>query len=302
MEEQAKVELARFTTLKIGGAADRLCCPSNVDELLSLVDRLEKSGEPWHLLGGGSNFLISSRGVQGTVIRLAQMIEVTSPEPDVIVAAAGTRLPHLARLSASKGLSGLEFAVGIPGTVGGAVVMNAGAHGSAINKIVESATIFDATTHDLVELPAEKLGFAYRHSAIDPEKHIVVAARFRLTPDDPEKITERIRSNEEYRWKTQPMSWPNGGSTFMNPAADRAAGQLLDRAGAKQLREGKAAVSALHANFVINLGGATSMEMTTLLKRMQECVQKAFDIHLKPEWRRLGEFTAEEHEVWNGKS
>lgn len=301
MEELANAQLSRFTTLKIGGQAERLCNPSNVDELLDLLAKQKETGDPWHVIGGGSNLLISSRGVSGTVIRLAQVTELKAPEPDVIEAGTGARLPHLARWAAAHGLSGLEFAVGIPGTVGGAVVMNAGAHGSCIANVLESATIFDSQKGELTTLSNQELGFEYRRSKVDPDVHIVLSARFRLTPDRVELVEERIRHNEEYRWKTQPMSWPNGGSTFKNPFPDRTAGQLLDRSGAKQLREGNAAVSAVHANFVINMGGATSLEVVTLLKRMQECVQRTFAVRLKPEWKKLGHFSAEELEVWNGE-
>lgn len=302
MEELARAPLARFTTLKIGGEADRLCSPSNVSELVDLLGRLYDSGEPWHVIGGGSNLLISSRGVTGTVIRLAQITEVKTSEPEVIEAGTGARLPHLARWAAAHGLSGLEFAVGIPGTVGGAVVMNAGAHGSCIANVLESATIFDTQKRDLVTVSNEELGFQYRRSKIDPERHIVLSARFRLKPDKQEAVEARIKHNEEYRWKTQPLNWPNGGSTFKNPSAEQSAGNLLDRSGAKELREGNAAVSALHANFVINMGGASSSDVTTLLKRMQECVHRQFDVHLKPEWKKIGLFSSEELEVWNGES
>lgn len=302
MEQVAKAELARFTTLKIGGQADRLCSPANLDELLSLLEQLQKSGEPWHVVGGGSNLLVSSRGVAGTVIRVAQMIDIKTPEPGVIEAGTGARLPHLARWAAAHGLSGLEFAVGIPGTVGGAVVMNAGAHGSCIANVLESADVCDMRTAEVSTLSNEQLGFQYRRSLIDPAKQLVLSARFRLHPDKVESIEERVRHNEEYRWKTQPLSWPNGGSTFKNPLPDKTAGQLLDQAGAKQLREGAAAVSAVHANFVINMGGATSMEVVSLLKRMQECVHSKFAVSLKPEWKKLGHFTAAELEVWEGEN
>ncbi len=301
MEEFAKASLARFTTLKIGGEADRLCVPANADELASLLDNLKTNSEPWHVLGGGSNLLVSSQGVAGTVIRLAQITAMTNPEPEVIEAGTGARLPHLARYAATRGLSGLEFSVGIPGTVGGAVVMNAGAHGSCVANIFESAIIFDTRRWDIVKLSKEDLAFEYRRSSIDPETQIVLSARFRLTQDKKEEIDARIRNNEEYRWKTQPLSWPSAGSTFKNPCPERSAGFLLDKAGAKHMRAGNAAVSAVHANFVINMGGATSQEVTTLLRRMQELVHNHFEVVLKPEWKKLGLFESSEYEVWNGE-
>lgn len=294
--------LARYTTLKIGGPADRLCLPYNVDELTNLLDSLKKSEQPWYVLGGGSNLLISSQGVPGTVIRLTQMSSMTNPEADLIEAGTGTRLPHLARYAASLGLSGLEFMVGIPGTVGGGVVMNAGAHGSCFSEVLESATIFDIEKWNVITLNKEELGFEYRKSRINPQTQIVVSAKFRLKPDNAEMIKQNTQHNEDYRWKTQPLSWPSAGSTFKNPDPKQGAGYLLEQSGAKELREGNAAVSAIHANFVINMGGATSGDVVTLLKRMQEAVYNKFQIKLKLEWKKLGIFTPSECEAWNGEA
>lgn len=298
MEEQANAPLWRYTTLKIGGEAQRFCQPSSIDELAFLVAELSERDEPWCILGGGSNLLVSSKGVKGTVIRTTKMTGIANPEPGVIEAEAGARLPHLARYAASLGLQGLEFAVGIPGTVGGGVIMNAGAHGSCMANIIEEVTIFDTKTNSISKLACNSLGLQYRRSNLDPSVHAVLSARFRMSLDRPETIEERIRHNEEYRWKTQPLGWPNAGSTFKNPEPERGAGFLLDQAGAKSLKEGQAAVSAVHANFVINMGSATSDEVAVLLRRMQECVYAKFQIRLQPEWKRLGEFTLEEQEIW----
>lgn len=291
--------LSRFTTLKIGGEAQTLCQPAATDELLELVNNLNDKQEPWHIIGGGSNLLISSAGVPGTVIRTTQLINMQSPESEIIQADAGTRLPHLARYAASCGLSGLEFLVGIPGTVGGAVIMNAGAHGSCVANVLQDATIFDAIDNEIRTWSNKDLHFSYRRCALDPKRHIVLSARFHLTPAPVELIEQHTRANEEYRWKTQPIGFANGGSTFTNPTPERSAGWLLDQAGAKNLREGMAAVSAMHANFVVNLGGATSTQATTLMKRMQDCVFTKFSVRLHPEWKTLGHFSAAELEVWS---
>lgn len=298
MEEQVNAPLWRYTTLKIGGEAKRLCQPVNIEELASLVAELNERNEPWYILGGGSNLLVSSKGVKGTVIRTTKMTGIASPEAGVIEAEAGARLPHLARYAAVLGLQGLEFAVGIPGTVGGGVIMNAGAHGSCMANIIEEVTIFDTKTNNISKLAASRLGFQYRCSNLDPSIHVVLSARFRMNLDRPETIEERIRHNEEYRWKTQPLGWPNAGSTFKNPEPERGAGFLLDQAGAKSLKEGRAAVSAVHANFVINMGDATSDEVAVLLQRMQDCVYSKFQIRLQPEWKRLGEFSSQDDEIW----
>ena len=295
--QQPSEPLSRYTTLKIGGSARKLYQPTTEDELIDIISKLNEKSEPWHILGGGSNMLISSRGVEGNVIRTAQMTETEQLENNLINAGAGARLPHLARFAATRGLAGLEFAVGIPGTVGGGVIMNAGAHGSCMADIIESVRILDTVTNKVEELAPSELGFQYRRCNLDPARHVVISARLRLNPDEPNQIENRIRANEEYRMRTQPLGWPNAGSTFKNPESNRA-GVLLDQAGAKKLTIGHAAVSALHANFVINLGGATSEEVASLLKKMQEAVQNTFQIRLQPEWKTLGIFTDSEREVW----
>lgn len=301
MEESTNAPLWRFTTMKVGGDASRLCQPSSAEELVGLVEKLKSGGEPWHVLGGGSNTLISSEGVEGTVIRMTQMTKLSTPEPDVLVADAGTRLPHLAKYAAGLGLSGLEFAVGIPGTVGGAVVMNAGAHGSCMANVVESVDVLDAETGAVKTLSKEDLKFVYRNSAIDPAKQIVISAKLRLLPGSQEQIKEATQHNEEYRWRTQPLGWPNLGSTFKNPNPEKSAGFLLDQSGAKSFKEGNAAVSAIHANFVINLGGASTKEVIQLLKRMQDTVQEKHGLRLHPEWKTLGTFSDNIGEIWNGE-
>jgi UDP-N-acetylmuramate dehydrogenase len=297
-EVQSDAPLARFTTLKIGGEAKRLIQPTSVDELAAIIDELSRSSEPWFVLGGGSNLLVSSKGYAGTVVRTTQITAVERLENNLIEAGAGSRLPHLARHAAQWGLCGLEFAAGIPGTVGGGVIMNAGAHGSSMSEIVEEVTIYDATVNKIVTLKKDELGFVYRRCALDPGKHAVLSAKLRLNTDRPEEIEVRIRHNEEYRLRTQPIGFPNAGSTFKNPEPTKAAGMLLDQSGAKELKEGQAAVSALHANFIINLGGATSHEVTSLLHKMQDRVMEKFGVRLNPEWKTLGDFTPQEKAVW----
>lgn len=298
MEVQSNVPLWRYTTLKIGGEANKFCQPESIEELVQLMESLTKQGEPWFVLGGGSNLLVSSGGVQGTVIRTANMKRMETMEPGVLEADAGARLPHLARFAAAKGLSGFEFAVGIPGTVGGGVIMNAGAHNSCMSNLIETVTIFDTEKLEIQTLRNDEIGFVYRKCNLDPSRHVVLSARFRLLEDRPEVIEANTKHNEEYRWKTQPLGWPNAGSTFKNPEPTRSAGLLLDTSGAKELKEGNAAVSAVHANFVINMGGATSTEVTGLLKKMQDRVYSNFDVRLHPEWKIVGDFSPSEREVF----
>ena len=301
MDEQTDAPLWRYTTLKIGGNATRLCQPSTVDELVKLMEKLRAADEPWFVLGGGSNLLVSSEGVKRTVIRTAALTSITNPEPSVIQADAGVRLPHLAKFAASQGLSGLEFSVGIPGTVGGGVIMNAGAHGSCMSNVLEDVTVLDTKSGTISTLKKDDLQFEYRKCNLDPSVHVILSARFRLLPENREEIEKQTKHNEDYRWKTQPLGWPNAGSTFKNPEPARGAGYLLDQAGAKNMQEGAAAVSAVHANFIINMGGATSNEVVTLMRRMQETVYGAFQVKLHPEWKTLGDFGVPGQEVWGVK-
>ncbi len=301
MEEILNAPLARYTTLRVGGNADKLYQPASVEELANIVKELKHKGEPWYVIGGGSNLLISSEGVRGSVIRTTGLTGIKILEPGLLEAEAGARLPHLARHAAQQGLSGLEFAVGIPGTVGGGVIMNAGAHGSSMSAILESALVLDTATGEITEMLPDQIKFEYRRCALDPKQHVVLSAKFRMPQDEPEAIEARTRHNEEYRWKTQPLGFPNAGSTFKNPFPDKTAGFLLDKSGVKDMKEGNAAVSSIHANFVINLGNATSHEIVALLKRMQASVAQNFDIDLTPEWKTMGEFTEEELSIWRNK-
>ncbi len=296
MDELANAPLARYTTLKIGGNARRVCHPKTIDELVQLVEQM--NGEPWYIIGGGSNLLISSEGFDGSVIRTTDLTEIKQISESQLEAAAGARLPHLAKFAAQKGYSGLEFAVGIPGTVGGGVIMNAGAHGSCMANIVDTVTYFDSGEKKLVTLKNEEVEFVYRKCKLDPLKHVIVSAVFNLPHGEAEEIVAKTKHNEEYRMRTQPIGFPNAGSTFKNPDPDRSAGLLLDKSGAKNMHEGKAAVSELHANFVINMGGATSHDVANLVGRMQEMVQEQFHVRMLPEWKTLGKFTDEELRAW----
>lgn len=298
--ENSGTSLARYTTLKVGGDARAIIHPSTTDELVETIGHLAQKNEPWFVLGGGSNLLVSTQGFDGTVVRTTGLTTITSPEPNVLEAGAGARLPHLAKFAATQGLSGLEFAVGIPGTVGGAVVMNAGAHGSCFANVVESVTVFDTGSAKLITWSAADLNFTYRRSRIDPHTQVVVSARLRLQSELAENIIKHTQENEDYRWRTQPLGWPNAGSTFKNPTPEKSAGYLLDQSGAKTLKENQAAVSAIHANFVINLGGATSGDITTLLSRMQYVVGEKFNLHLEPEWKTLGSFNDKQRAIWSG--
>jgi UDP-N-acetylmuramate dehydrogenase len=175
--------------------------------------------------------------------------------------------------------------------------MNAGAHGSCFANIVESVEVLDCESGKISTHSADDLKFVYRNSAINPGRQVVLTARLRLKAGAEEEIKKATQHNEEYRWRTQPLGWPNLGSTFKNPAPDKTAGFLLDQSGAKEFKEGNAAVSSIHANFVVNLGGATTGEVTTLLKRMQNIVLEKHGLRMHLEWKLLGKFSENVGEI-----
>lgn len=199
MDLQTDVPLSRYTTLKIGGEARKFFQPNSIEELTELVAQLAEKEEPWFILGGGSNLLVSTKGFEGTVVRTTQVTDMKTLEGGVVEAGAGARLPHLARFAAQRGFAGLEFSVGIPGTVGGGVIMNAGAHGSCMANVVEDVTIYDTKLKKVLTLKKDELGFVYRKCALDPSVHVVLSARLRLPADEPDAIEARIKHNEEYR-------------------------------------------------------------------------------------------------------
>lgn len=294
-----KAELAQFTTLKIGGVADRICFPNTVDEVANLIDKLVTTGEPWSILGGGSNVLVSSSDIPGTVLCTTGLNWIEQPGPDLLVAGSGVRLPRLSAYAAKLNLSGMEFYEGIPGTVGGAIVMNAGAHGSSTNQILEGVTILNLKTLSIETLTPKDIQFGYRVSTINPQEQIVLSAKFRMISDTEAAIRTRMKENNLTRRKTQPIKDPNAGCTFRNPIEiNMPAGKILDSLGAKNWAVGLAQVSSIHANFIINLGNANSHDVCKLITKMQESTYEKYNVLLKPEIKPLGCFSKDEAIIW----
>ncbi len=296
---ESKIALAKFTSIKIGGIASQFYEPTNLDDFTQCLNNLKDRSIPFFVLGGGSNLLISSQGFEGLVIRTTKLTNITQIDDTRILADAGVRLPHLAKFAASLNLSGLEFSCGIPGTVGGGVIMNAGAHGSSMSNLVEYINIFDLKSHSVKKLTKNELAFEYRKCILDSQNEVVLNACLKLEPGIKEAILAKIKINEDYRWRTQPLSYPNAGSTFKNHSIDKQAGKLLDLAGVKNLTCGGASVSAIHANFVINIGQASSSDVLELLKKMQDSVWQKFNIKLHPEWKTLGTFENTIQDIWD---
>ena len=280
--------LDRHTTCRIGGPADVMCLPATRSELLDVVTAANVREIPWLVLGNGSNILFSDEGFRGLVIKIrgAAPAEGTlwhlEREDERIRAGAGVSLPRLARSAAAAGLGGLEFCTGIPGVVGGSIRGNAGAHGSDLGAVLESIEMIKPPG-DVVTVRASEAGFSYREAGIDPEG-IVTGAVFRLTPDEPENVHERIREYTEYRKRTQPSSDQSAGCMFKNPEGDKA-GRLIDAAGCKGLQVGGSRVSDIHGNFVINQGGATASDALRLIDMVRERVFARTGVALELEVR-----------------
>ncbi len=282
--------LARHTTMKIGGPTDYFLEIGDQPALIGTLRLLNRHKIPFYLLGRGSNVLVGDLGVRGAVIRLGgDFLRVDWQEDkERILAAVGAAYPvaRLVRESARKGYSGLEFAEGIPGSVGGALVMNAGAYGTEMEKIVERVEGVSSAGEPL-SFDRKELAFSYRDSHLPPGT-IVTRVQMRLAKGDAADVTLRVHQLVKRRKSSQPSGYPNSGSMFRNPPGDYA-GRLIEAAGLKGRRIGKAEISKQHANFIVNLGGAKAEDVKELMATAQKEVQERFGVELVPEVRWLGE-------------
>jgi UDP-N-acetylmuramate dehydrogenase len=279
--------LAGYTTWKIGGNADIFIVPDTDGELATVLSLLYRHGMPWCVLGRGSNTLVSDKGIRGAVIKLGDGFDEVSFDRETVSAGASYSFIKLSVMAGKEGLTGLEFAGGIPGTVGGAVYMNAGAHSSDISRILQSADIvWEDGTKEV--LGKDQMGFTYRHSILHDRRGIVTRAVFRLASGDRKEIAAALASFKDRRLRTQPLQMACAGSVFRNPPGDHAA-RLIEAAGLKGLREGAAEVSQLHANFIVNHGGATAEDVLTLMRRVQQTIEDINGITLVPEVLLMGE-------------
>ncbi len=283
--------LKRYTAWKIGGPADALLEPRSVEEIVEATEKAREQGVPVTVLGGGTNVLVRDGGIRGLTIRLAKSltnVEVNGPR---VVADAGVLYPVLANTTAGRGLAGLEFATGIPGTVGGAVFMNAGAYGSETREVLDWADIFRAEEPEVgqvVRMENGDLGLSYRHSILhEYPGWLVLRAGYTLAPGDPEELKARIKEFRMQRMTGSPNR-PSCGSTFKRPPGDFP-GRVIEAAGLKGTRIGQIEVSTVHANYLVNLGGGTAEEALELIEFVREKVRERLGVELEPEVRVLGE-------------
>ncbi|WP_058301830.1 UDP-N-acetylmuramate dehydrogenase [Gorillibacterium timonense] len=279
--------LSAHTTWKIGGPADLLATVHNRDQLVRLMQLLHAHGTPWHVLGRGSNVLVSDKGVRGAVIKLAGELADARFEDGLIRAGGGYSFIKLSVLAGKQGLTGLEFAGGIPGSVGGAVYMNAGAHGSDVSRILKEAEVV-LEDGEVEVWTREDLLFRYRHSVLQERAGIVTEAVFALEPGDRKEIAGAMATYKDRRLRTQPLQLPCAGSTFRNPEGHHAA-KLIEAAGLKGQRVGGAEVSTLHANFIINTGTATAQDVLDLIDLIRTRIVAQFGVVLTPEVLIMGE-------------
>jgi UDP-N-acetylmuramate dehydrogenase len=288
---RAQTSLSAFTSYRVGGEAEWYVSPRDLESLQASIDYAQEHDLRITVLGAGSNLLVSDRGIPGLVIATRHLrSKHFNPATGQLTVSAGEAIPALAWNAAALGWEGLEWAVGIPGTVGGAVVMNAGAHNSCVANMLVSAQVLspDGT---LATLTPEELGYTYRSSLLQGGKQIVTQATFQLQPGaDPLAVTARTKEHKKHRLSTQPYSYPSCGSVFRNPKP-YTAGWLIEQTGLKGYQLGGAQVAQLHANFIVNRGGAKANDIFSLIRHIQHEVQERWSIWLEPEVKMLGEFS-----------
>ncbi|MTJ55317.1 UDP-N-acetylmuramate dehydrogenase [Anabaena sp. UHCC 0253] len=289
---RTQTSLSAFTSYRVGGQAEWYVCPRDLETLQASIEYAQENDLTITILGAGSNLLVSDRGIPGLVIATRHLRSKNfNSTTGQLTVSAGEPIPSLAWDAAALGWEGLEWAVGIPGTVGGAVVMNAGAHNSCIANMLVSAQVLlpDGT---LATLTPEELGYTYRSSLLQGGKRVVTQATFQLQPGaDPVQVTERTKEHKKHRLSTQPYSYPSCGSVFRNPKP-YTAGWLIEQTGLKGYQLGGAQVAQLHANFIVNRGGAKASDIFHLIRHIQNEVQERWSIWLEPEVKMLGEFQA----------
>jgi UDP-N-acetylmuramate dehydrogenase len=280
--------LAPMTTYQLGGPAAVLLEASSTDDLRALADAVAGRDVPLLFVGRGSNMLVADPGYPGVAVRLGAGFRWTRVDGPNIAAGGGVPVPALAMLAADNRLTGFEFAVAIPASLGGAVRMNAGAHGHSMSDILADAAVFDLNSGNENVVAGSDLGFAYRTSALPP-RVIVTAATLALRTGEPAEIKALMDEARTWRRETQPAGVPNAGSVFRNPPGD-AAGRLVETICGKGMRAGGARVSEVHANFIVTEPGATAADVLALIRRIQRMVHEAAGIRLETEVELVGDF------------
>jgi UDP-N-acetylmuramate dehydrogenase len=278
--------MAPLTTFRIGGPAALYLEPQDEHDLAAAADAIVRAHIPYTVLGKGSNVLVADEGFPGLVLRLGKGFRWSAREGSVLTAGGSMPLPALAGIAMHHSLAGLAFAIAIPASLGGAVRMNAGAHGGQMSDVVETVEVFRLTGAGRETIPGPDAGFGYRYSALASDA-VVIEARLALTPGDPDEIRARMDEARRWRRETQPIAEPNCGSVFTNPPGGHAAA-LIDGAGLKGARIGGASVSTKHANFIVTEPGASARDVRDLIEVVRARVAAATGVWLIPEVRAIG--------------
>lgn len=285
-EIEIDAKMSEHIYFKVGGPVDILLCPSKIDQIVKTLKICKDNNIPYYIIGNGSNLLVKDGGIRGVVIKLSRLdsIEVKDNE---IKATSGALLKDVSTKALENSLTGFEFACGIPGSVGGAVFMNAGAYNGEIKNVIKEAEVLDENGN-LIVLGRDDLELGYRTSKVMKDNLIVLSATFELESGDTQKINDRVNELTSKREEKQPLEYPSAGSTFKRPEG-YFAGKLIQDAGLKGYSIGGAAVSEKHSGFVINKGKASAKDILDLIAHVQEEVKNQFGVELHPEVRILGE-------------
>lgn len=280
--------MKKHTTFRIGGPADYYLCPHSTEELQKILQICKENKMEFFVLGNGSNLLVSDKGYRGVVIQLWKNFSDIVTKEDTITVKAGALLSKVAAEALEEGLTGMEFASGIPGTIGGAVVMNAGAYGGEMKDIIKEVTVL-TKEGNILTISKEEMNFGYRTSVVKEKGYVVISVVLQLKKGDRAEIRKVMDDLKERRVTKQPLDMPSAGSTFKRPEG-YFAGKLIMDAGLRGFSVGGAQISEKHCGFVVNKGDATAADVLGLIKEVQKRVQEKFGVALEPEVKFLGEF------------
>lgn len=280
--------MKKHTTFRIGGPADYFVTPHSREEIARVLAACRERGIPCYILGNGSNLLVSDKGYRGVILQMFKNFNDIHVEGTCLTARAGALLSKIAKKALEHGLAGVEFAAGIPGTLGGAAVMNAGAYGGEMKDVLEEVTVL-TQEGEILTLKKEELELGYRSSIISRKGYIVLEAKLRLQRGSREEIEARMEELKEKRVSKQPLEYPSAGSTFKRPEG-YFAGKLIMEAGLRGFSVGDAQVSEKHCGFVINKGEATAEQVRELMREVARRVEENSGVRLEPEVKMLGEY------------
>ena len=288
MERISNADMSKYTSFRAGGCADELIIVDTPEELLDVLKELSEKKDEYIMLGNGSNTLFKDSGYHGTVVKLGESFDEVRVHENKVLAGGGALLSVVARAALNAGLTGFEFASGLPGSTGGAIFMNAGAYGGEMKDIVDNVTLAKRDGSGLVTVKGSDMDFSYRHSILEETGDIVVAVAFSLSKGDKQDIQATMAELTQKRNEKQPVQYPSAGSFFKRPEG-HFAGKLIQDAGLKGVTVGGAQVSQLHSGFVINVGGATASDIIDLMHLVQNTVYDRFGVMLEPEVRIIGD-------------